>query len=96
MNRLTAYMRASLVVLLVKKDLRLGLSEAKAAASVGLMTADVESIVQSFTYMAEIFTMIPEVALALYLLWRILGKPFFFTLLQMSGTSYKLALSTLS
>lgn len=85
MNRLTAYLRASLVVLLVKKDLRLGLSEAKKAASVGLMTADIESIVQAFTYICEIFTMVPDIALALYLLWRIIGKAFFLTLLQLAG-----------
>lgn len=48
MNRFATFLRATLVVELAKKDLRLGMAEARTAASVGIMTADVESIVQSF------------------------------------------------
>lgn len=91
MNRWTTYVRASLIVLLVKKDLRIGLSEATKAVSVGLMTADIETIVQSFTYVSEVFTMLPEISMALYLLWRIVGKAFFLTLLQLAGKSPTMA-----
>lgn len=84
MNRFATFLRATLVVQLAKKDLRLGMTEARTAASVGLMTADVESIVLSFQYMLDIIIMIPELALALYLLWTYVGQSFFLTLLQLA------------
>ena len=96
MNRFATYLRATLVVQLAKKDLRLGLSEARTAVSVGLMTADVEAIVQSFQYMCDFILMVPEIGLALYLLWRIIGKPFFLSLLQLTGELSRVAVYCIS
>lgn len=85
MNRFVTFLRAALTVQLTKKDLRLSLSEARTAASVGLMTADVETIVQSFQDIGDFVVMFPEIGLALYLLWRIVGKSFFLTLIYIIG-----------
>lgn len=79
MNRLATYLRGVLVGLLFQKNLRLGLSEARAAASVGLMTADVEGIVQDMETIHDVTLMIPEVAAGMYLFYSVFGKAFFIT-----------------
>lgn len=81
MNRLATYLRGALIALIFQKNLRLGLSEARAAASVGLMTADIEGIVQDVEGIHDITLMIPEVAVSLYLFWTVIGKSFFITTL---------------
>lgn len=87
MNRLATYMRGVLVGLLFQKNLRLGLSEARAAASVGLMTADVEGIVQDVETLHDVTVMIPEIAVGMYLFYRVIGKSFFLTFVFLLGRS---------
>lgn len=96
MNRFATFLRAALAVQLTKKDLRLSQSEARTAASVGLLTADTESIVQSFQLMGDFVVMLPEIALALYLLWTIVGKSFFLTLIYIISKSTAVAMSFFS
>lgn len=85
MNRMSTYLRGVLIALLFQKKLKLGLSEAKAAAAVGLMTADVEGIGQDIETLHDITLLIPEVVVALYLFWTVIGKAFFLLLLSLLG-----------
>lgn len=82
MNRLATYLRGVLVIMLFQKNLKLGLTEAKAAAAVGLMSADVEGLVQDVERLHDITLLLPEVAVGLYLFWTVIGKAFFLVMIS--------------
>lgn len=85
MNRISTYLRGVLIMLLFQKNLKLGLTEAKAAAAVGLMSADVEGIVQDVERLHDITLLLPEVAVGLYLFWTLMGKAFFLIMVTCAG-----------
>lgn len=71
--RAITMVRGALVSLIYKKASVLSIQDADPAASLTLMTADIERIVQGWQTMHEIWANATEIALAIVLLERQLG-----------------------
>lgn len=77
MNRFSTLLRGTLVSLLFEKNFRLSSSDAKDAAGVSLMTADVDGIIQPLDEIQNVWASFLDIALGLYLMSTIVGKAFF-------------------
>lgn len=65
--------RGALVSMIYKKSGTLGIKDADPAASLTLMSADIERIVQGWQTMHDMWANVIEIALAIFLLERQLG-----------------------
>lgn len=71
--RTITMVRGGVVSMIYNKASRLGIKDADPAASVTLMSADIERIVQGWQTIHDIWGNAAEIALAIYLLERELG-----------------------
>jgi hypothetical protein len=71
--RAIAMARGALVSMIYKKSGTLGIKDADPAASLTLMSADIERIVQGWQTMHDMWANVIEIALAIFLLERQLG-----------------------
>jgi uncharacterized protein (DUF4213/DUF364 family) len=65
--------RGSLVTLIYEKTLRINSSAIANAEAITLMSADIDRIGQSMPLLHEMYASVLEIALALWLLYRLLG-----------------------
>lgn len=65
--------RGGLVSMLYRKAISLSMKDVDPAASMTLMSADIERIVQGWQYLHDIWANVIEIGLAIYLLERQLG-----------------------
>lgn len=91
MNRVSTLLRGTLVSLLFDKSFRLSSSDAKDAAGVSLMTADVDGVIQPLDEIQNVWASFLDIGLGLYLLSTVVGKSFFLSSIPCIG---KLHLST--
>lgn len=71
--RLLTLFRGSIIALVFDKTLRINASAAENAEAITLMSADIDRIGSSMTLVHEIYASFIDGALAIYLLYKLLG-----------------------
>lgn len=86
-NRAGVQIRGALVGRVLKKNLALGYSTAKAAAALTIMSTDVDSAIENGEQFHDIWVSVLEMAAALYLLSRRVGHAFFLPVITITSKS---------
>ncbi|KAH7320765.1 putative ABC multidrug transporter [Stachybotrys elegans] len=79
--RLVVMIRTRLVAMIYAKTLTMNLQHTESRAPLTLMSTDIERISAGLGYLHDVWGSIVEVAIAVWLLWRELGKPVVATIL---------------
>lgn len=84
-NQLAIRIRGALTSMMVQKTMRLPMETARQSAALTLMNADIAGIIDSIPNMFSITLIIPELAIAFYCLWTVIGNAFFLTVIPLIG-----------
>lgn len=88
-NRVGVQIRGALVGRVLKKNLALGYSTAKGAASLTIMSTDVDSAIENSEQFHDVWVSVLEMAASLYLLSRRVSHAFFLPIITITSKSQR-------
>lgn len=82
-NQLSIRIRGVLTAMMIEKTMHLPTETAKESAALTLMNADITGIIDTLSDMFSLTLIVPELAVAFYCLWRVIGAAFFLTVVPL-------------